>query len=46
MLQTERWWERLAEANPAWPGLVRGVFRTPAFERRADGWYPECYDAI
>jgi adenine/guanine phosphoribosyltransferase-like PRPP-binding protein len=41
MLQTERWRERLAEADAAWSGLVNGVFRTPQFERGADGWWPQ-----
>jgi adenine/guanine phosphoribosyltransferase-like PRPP-binding protein len=40
MLQTERWRGRLAAEDPAWPGLVRGVFATPSFERRAGGWWP------
>jgi adenine/guanine phosphoribosyltransferase-like PRPP-binding protein len=40
MLQTERWRPRLAAEDPAWPALVRGVFATPSFERRADGWWP------
>jgi adenine/guanine phosphoribosyltransferase-like PRPP-binding protein len=40
MLQTERWRERLAVEDAGWPALVRGVFRTPSLERRADGWWP------
>jgi len=36
MLQTRRWCDALAEAPP-----VAGVFATPSFARRADGWHPE-----
>lgn len=36
MLQSDRWRERLGARTE----LVRGVFATPLFERKEDGWWP------
>jgi len=38
MLQTERWRTALAAEDAAWPGLVRGVFSSPALVRSGEGW--------
>jgi len=38
MEQGQNWRNALAEANPAWPGLVHGVFRSPLLRREEHGW--------
>ena len=40
MEQGQNWRSKLAEGDPAWPQLVRGVFRSPLVQRRDDGWWP------
>lgn len=40
MEQGQTWRTMLADADPAWPDLVRGVFKTPLLRRRDDGWWP------
>lgn len=40
MRQGVAWRAPLAAIDPALPGLVRGAFSTPLFERVADGWTP------
>jgi len=40
MEQGQTWRAALAEHDPVWPDLVRGVFKTPLLRRRDDGWWP------
>jgi adenine/guanine phosphoribosyltransferase-like PRPP-binding protein len=38
MEQGQSWRAALAEIDPSWPGLVRGVFRSPRLRKVEDGW--------